>query len=93
MGLVHAVLEIGPGDVHEEGLLTLDETARALRISRRTATTRIGRDELPYIRRGGPRIRVPASWLAAWLRGCELERIEVADGVVVRPVEGQGDDP
>jgi excisionase family DNA binding protein len=50
-------------------LLTLDEIASTLGLSRRTVERRVKAGEIPALQLGGPRtaIRVPADELDAWL--------------------------
>ena len=50
-------------------LLTLDEVASTLGLSRRTVERRVKAGEIPALQLGGPRtaIRVPADELDAWL--------------------------
>jgi excisionase family DNA binding protein len=52
-------------------VLTVDETARYLRISRALAFEAIHRGDLPAIR-VGRRLLVPRVRLMAWLRGTEV---------------------
>jgi excisionase family DNA binding protein len=71
-----------------EGLgrpLTVKEAAEWLGLSRWTIYERIRLGEIPHRKRGRV-VRLLESELRAWLvDGCELERVELSDGRLVRP--------
>jgi excisionase family DNA binding protein len=51
-----------PNSNRNEGLLTVDEVAAALRMNRKTVYDAIARKEIPVVR-VGRLIRVPGAWL------------------------------
>lgn len=55
----------------ESDLLTVDETARYLRLSRTRTYTLISRGEIPAVKVGKRAIRVPRGALERWVYGAE----------------------